>query len=73
MREQADALILSIWDQVEEFYKDELPYAKLTLCQAYGMIYYYRKGEAQLTPQTDQQILHDRAQQTTLEWSEMAE
>ena len=37
------------------------------------MIYYYRKGEAQLTPQSDQQILRDRAQQTTLEWSEMAE
>jgi hypothetical protein len=73
MREQADSLILAIWDQVEEFYKDELPYAKLTQCQAYGMIYYYRKGEAQLTPQSDQQILRDRAQQTTLEWSEMAE
>lgn len=73
MREQADALILAIWDQVEEFYKDELPYAKLTQCQAYGMIYYYRKGEAQLTPKTDQQILQDRAQQTTLEWSVMEE
>ena len=73
MREQADALILNIWDQVEAFYKDELPYAKLTKCQAYGMIYYYRTGEAQLTPKTDQQILRERAQQTTLEWSEMAE
>ena len=70
MRAQADTLILEIWDQVEAFYKDELPYAKLTKCQAYGMIYYYRTGEAQLTLKTDQQILQERAQQTTLEWSE---
>lgn len=73
MRTQADEIILNIWDQVENFYKDELPYAKLQNCQAYGMIYYYRKGEAELTPQTDLQILNDRAQQTRLEWFEMEE
>ena len=67
LRKQADEIILSIWDQVEAFYKDELPYAKLQKCQAYGMIYYYRTGETKLTPQTDQQILTQRAQQTTLE------
>ena len=66
LRKQADEIILIIWDQVEAFYKDELPYAKLQKCQAYGMIYYYRTGEAKLTPQTDQQILTQRAQQTTL-------
>ena len=70
MRKQIDALILEIWDQIEAFYKDELPYAKLTKCQAYGMIYYYRTGESVLTPQTDLQILHERAQQTKLEWFE---
>ncbi len=70
MRKEIDALILSIWDQIEAFYKDELPYAKLTKCQAYGMIYYYRTGETKLTPQTDQIILRERAQQTQLEWSE---
>ena len=70
MRKQIDALVLSIWDQVEEFYKDELPYAKLTKCQAYGMIYYYRTGEAHLTPATDQQIIKEKAQQTKLEWAE---
>jgi len=73
MRKQIDVLILSIWDQVEAFYKDELPYAKLTKCQAYGMIYYYRTGEKKLTPQTDKQILHERTQQTKLEWSEKEE
>ena len=70
MRKEIDALILSIWDQIEAFYKDELPYAKLTKCQAYGMIYYYRTGETKLTPQTDQLILRERAQQTKLEWFE---
>lgn len=66
LRKQVDTIILDIWDQVEAFYKDELPYAKLQKCQAYGMIYYYRTGEAKLTPQTDQQIIAQRAQQTTL-------
>lgn len=73
MRKTVDALILDIWDQVEAFYRDEYPYAKLVKCQAYGMIYYYRKGESKLTPQVDQQILQEQAQQTTLQWSEMEE
>ena len=66
MRKQVDEIILSIWDQVEAFYKDELPYAKLQKCQAYGMIYYYRTGETKLTAETDQIILAQRAQQTAL-------
>lgn len=66
LRKQVDAVILEIWDQVEAFYKDELPYAKLQKCQAYGMIYYYRTGEAKLTAETDKQIQAQRAQQTTL-------
>ena len=67
LRKQADEIILDMLDQIEAFYKDELPYAKLQKCQAYGMIYYYRTGEAKLTPQTDQQIIAQRAQQTKLE------
>ena len=67
LRKKADEIILSIWDQVEAFYKDELPYAKLQKCQSYGMIYYYRKGEAKLTPQTDELIIAQRAQQTKLD------
>ena len=66
LRKQVDEIILSIWDQVEAFYKDELPYAKLRKCQAYGMIYYYRRGETKLTPETDEQILRNRAQQPML-------
>jgi hypothetical protein len=66
LRKQVDAVILELWDQIEAFYKDELPYAKLQKCQAYGMIYYYRTGEAKLTPETDKQIQNQRAQQTSL-------
>ena len=66
MRAKVDTIILDMWDQVENFYKDELPYAKLQKCQAYGMIYYYRKGEAKLTEQTDQQIRDNIAMQPTL-------
>jgi hypothetical protein len=71
MRTKVDSIILDMWDQIEDFYKDELPYAKFKNCQAYGMIYYYRRGEAKLTPEVDQQIINDRAMQTKLEWSEM--
>ena len=66
LRKKADEIILSIWDQVEAYYKDELPYAKLQKCQAYGMIYYYRTGEEKLTEETDKQILEQRALQPTL-------
>lgn len=46
MRARADELILDIWNQVEEKYQDVTPNEKrLDLCRAYGVIYYYRKGE----------------------------
>lgn len=66
LRKQADAIILDIWNQVEDKYKDMLPYARLRACQSYGLIYYYRKGEKQLTPDTDKEILRYQAQQPTL-------
>lgn len=48
LREKGDGIILDIWNQVENFYKDETPYQKLVKCKKYGLIYYYRKGEAEL-------------------------
>lgn len=45
LRKQADEVILNIWNQVEDFYKNETPYNKLIKCQKYGLIYYYRKNE----------------------------
>lgn len=50
LREKGDKIILDIWNQVEDFYKDETPYNKLIKCQSYGLIYYYRRNESRLTP-----------------------
>lgn len=49
LREKGDKIILDIWNQVEDFYKDETPYKKLTKCQQYGLVYYYRRNEKELT------------------------
>lgn len=53
MRRKGDEIILDIWNQVEAAFKDEKPYSKLTKCKSYGLIYYYRKGENELTPADD--------------------
>ena len=53
LREKADNIILDIWNQVEEHYALCKPYERLCNCEAYGIIYYYRKGEAELTEATD--------------------
>ena len=53
LREKGDAIILDIWNQVEARYKDERPYSRLLKCQAYGLVYYYRKGEKALTKTDD--------------------
>lgn len=46
MREEADALILDVWNQVEKKFQDVTPNEKrLDLCRDYGLIYYYRTGE----------------------------
>lgn len=57
LRRRADEMILDIWNTVENHYKDLLPYARLTACKSYGLIYYYRTGEKRLTPETDQEII----------------
>jgi len=56
LREKGDAIILDIWNQVEAKYKDERPYTRLIKCQAYGLVYYYRKGEKTLTKTSDLMI-----------------
>lgn len=49
MRKEIDTLILEMWNQVEEMFKNEKPYTKLVRCQELGVVYYYRKGEKKLT------------------------
>lgn len=53
LREKGDVIILEIWNQVEAKYRDEKPYTRLQNCQNYGLVYYYRKGEKELTPADD--------------------
>jgi len=49
LRVKGDAIILEIWNQVEEHYKNLSPYERLRECKEYGLIYYYRKGEKEIT------------------------
>ncbi len=56
LRAKGDEIILDIWNQVEAKFKDEKPYARMKKCQSYGLIYYYRKGENELTPIDDLRI-----------------
>lgn len=45
MRDQADAIILDIWNQVEKKFEDLPVDEKMKKCQEYGVIYYYRTSE----------------------------
>lgn len=46
MRDRADELILSIWNQVEAKFQEVLPNEqRLDKCRDYGLVYYYRSGE----------------------------
>ncbi len=53
LRVKGDDIILDIWNQVEAKFKDEKPYTKLMKCKNFGLIYYYRKGEKELTKEDD--------------------
>ncbi len=66
LRKQADELILNIWNQVEAYYAQKLPYERLRCCQNYGLIYYYRNGEKRLSAESDKEILRQQAQTPTL-------
>lgn len=50
LRTKCDDIILDIWNQVEEKFKDKEPFIRLKKCEEYGLIYYYRKGEEKLIP-----------------------
>lgn len=69
MRKKADALILEIWNQVDDYYKDLLPYDRLCHCKNYGLIYYYRPTEKHLSQETDKRLKHEQEIQPTIQWS----
>ena len=45
LRPRADEIILEIWNQVEEIYKDYPSSVKIEKCQEFGVVYYYRTKE----------------------------
>ncbi|MEA4935734.1 hypothetical protein SDC9_137154 [bioreactor metagenome] len=49
LREKGDTIILEIWNQVENHFRNLSPYERLQKCKDYGVIYYYRKGEQEIT------------------------
>jgi hypothetical protein len=53
LREKGDGIILEMWNQVEAKFKNENPFSRITKCQQIGLVYYYRKGEKQLTKEDD--------------------
>lgn len=53
LRQKGDDIILDIWNQVEAKFKDEKPFSRLQKCREHGLVYYYRKGEKELTKEDD--------------------
>lgn len=55
MREQADLIILEIWNQVENKFQDMPPQKKMEKCIDYGVVYYFRKKEQETLKQAKRQ------------------
>lgn len=53
LRQPIDDLIVDVWNQIEGFFNELPPFQRMEICKQYGIIYYYRKGEAELTPADD--------------------
>ena len=53
LRQPVDELIVDLWNQIEGYFNEQPPYSRIESCKQYGVIYYYRKGEALLTPADD--------------------
>lgn len=45
LREQADEVIFSLWNQIESHFASLPPDKRFDECRKYGVIYYYRRGE----------------------------
>jgi hypothetical protein len=49
LRTTGDEIIKDLWNEIEAHFQDLHPYYKLKRCKEYGVIYYYRKGEPEIT------------------------
>lgn len=69
LRKEADELILQLWNEVEAKYNDLSEDLKKPLCEEYGIVYFFRKGELdkqndQFTPGSDQVVAATESQVT---------
>ncbi|HQB27749.1 MAG TPA: hypothetical protein PLO29_02255 [Paludibacter sp.] len=53
LRITGDKIIKDLWDEIEAHFQDLHPYYKLERCKEYGVVYYYRKGEPEITKPSD--------------------
>ncbi len=53
LREVGDKIILELWNQIEGKFANEKPFARINKCTEFGIVYYYRRGEKQLTADND--------------------
>jgi len=67
LRNEADRIILQIWNIVEAYYSKRLPYDRMRSCENYGLKFYYRPKEKRITPETDREIEKAAASQMKLE------
>jgi hypothetical protein len=45
LRKEADELILNLWNEVENAHNSFPEEVRKTLCEEYGLVYFYRRGE----------------------------
>jgi len=67
LRDEADRIILDIWNTVEAHFDKKLPYDRLRSCENYGLKFYYRPKEKRITAETDKEIEKAAASQMKLE------
>jgi hypothetical protein len=53
LRKVGDKIILELWNQIEGKFANEKPFARINKCTEFGIVFYYRRGEKQLTADND--------------------
>ena len=45
IRPETDAVLLELWNQIEDNFKEDPPDVRYAECRKYGVVYYYRRNE----------------------------
>ena len=48
VRPEVDSVLLELWNQIEDKFKNEPPEVRFAECRKYGIVYYYRRKEEHL-------------------------